>query len=375
MSSASPVLSKRVVASLGALVAGACAQDVFISSGPPDVNPADVTDCGFTQVEGTQVSRYDCNPVFSKENITAQGSLGGTSFHVEEVMGVPFYQMWYTLYPESGNPPYTLNYAVSSDGVTWEDHPSNPTRLAPHDGVWDKDNMDGVRIVWDPDASQYALIYQGVNIAAGKSKLGVYTSPDGTVWTPSPNSPVMDFGATVGGPNLCWPLALDKPAGSQFNGYLGAGPTPGIALSTNKCEIYRFITPDLNLPGKYKIDPTPVVKAGPEAYDKQGMVDAAVVQFKGKFYMFYVGFRKWTQGSGNWILATDANVSLATSSDGVHWTKDPNNPLPIYASESGKISAVAAQVVGDRIHLWVTDYYKDLDDQAIGYFLYEPPAE
>ena len=56
MSSAFPVLSKRVVASLGALVTSACAQDVFISSGPPDVNPADVTDCGFTLVEGTRSS-------------------------------------------------------------------------------------------------------------------------------------------------------------------------------------------------------------------------------------------------------------------------------------------------------------------------------
>lgn len=375
MISASRRFRSGVLAVSASLLSGACAQDVFISSGPPNVNPADVTDCGFTPIEGTLVSRYDCNPVFSKDDITADGAIGSTTFHAEEVLGVPFFQMWYTLYPASGTPPYTLNYAVSADGVTWEDNPSNPGRLAPHEGVWDKDNMDGVRIVWDPDARQYALIYQGVNIAANKSKLGVYTSPDGMIWKPTENSPVMDFGASLSGPNLCWPLALDKSADGKFNGYMGAGPTPGLSLASNKCEIYRFVTPDLSATNKYAFDPKPVVKAGPEAYDKQGMVDAAVVNFHGKFYMFYVGFRKWTQGTGSWIVATDSTLSLATSEDGLTWTKHPSNPLPVYASESGQITGVAAQVVGERIHLWITDYYADLDDQAIGYFLYEPPVD
>jgi hypothetical protein len=63
---------------------------------------------------------------------------------------------------------------------------------------------------------------------------------------------------------------------------------------------------------------------------------------------------------------------LATSvDDGNTWVRDPNNPLPI--TNSTNVSDVAAQVIGDRIHLWVTDEYEG--SQSVGYFLYEPTIE
>ena len=34
-----------------------------------------------------------------------------------------------------------------------------------------------------------------------------------------------------------------------------------------------------------------------------------------------------------------------------------------------------AQVVGSRIHLWITDYYPELDQQAVGYFIFDPSVE
>ena len=51
--------------------------------------------------------------------------------------------------------------------------------------------------------------------------------------------------------------------------------------------------------------------------------------------------------------------------------EDPNNPLPL--STTGVASNVAAQVIGECIHLWVTDIYDGLS--AVGYFLYEPEVE
>ena len=33
---------------------------------------------------------------------------------------------------------------------------------------------------------------------------------------------------------------------------------------------------------------------------------------------------------------------------------------------------VAARAVGSRIHIWVEDYYSDIDANGIGYFLYVP---
>ena len=37
-----------------------------------------------------------------------------------------------------------------------------------------------------------------------------------------------------------------------------------------------------------------------------------------------------------------------------------------------EVSGVAAQVVGDKIHLWITDNYGD--SNAVGYYLFDPES-
>ena len=90
--------------------------------------------------------------------------------------------------------------------------------------------------------------------------------------------------------------------------------------------------------------------------------------------MFYIGFEEWVQGSG-YVSSRHHNLMMATSTNGGQtWTKEPE-PLPISLTEEGLISGVGAQVIGSRIHLWVTDFYESEDGQAIGYFLFEPDIE
>ena len=117
-------------------------------------------------------------------------------------------------------------------------------------------------------------------------------------------------------------------------------------------------------------DNAPVFEAGGE-YDRMGIASASIVELNGIQYMFYTGFTDWTEFDG-YRSATNLTVNLATSTDeGQTWTRDPNNPLPL--STSGVASNVAAQVIGERIHLWVTDVYDG--KSAVGYFLYEPDVE
>jgi hypothetical protein len=47
-----------------------------------------------------------------------------------------------------------------------------------------------------------------------------------------------------------------------------------------------------------------------------------------------------------------------------------DDPIPVNMTEEGEVSAVAANTVGTRIHLWITDNYDGV--QAVGYFLYDP---
>lgn len=348
---------------LVALALTSCVQEFAITpTGPVNVHPGEVTECGFTPIEGTPMSRYDCNPVFSTTDEPWADSIISVGFRAEMVLGHPIYQMWYTGAPEGADyGDYGLGHAISTDGTTWETFEANP--VFEENGGWASDRMDGVKVVWDSVGQRYVMIFQGFTVG-GIWGVGILTSPDGISWSEHPNSPVLDLSTPIGGVQYCWPLALTTPTSGGFAGYLAGGGS-----LSGTCEIYAMRGQTLET---LVVQGGPALRAGPEVYDKQGVTSAAVVELEGVHYMFYTGFRRWTDLGDGLRAATNSTLNLATSTDGQTWTKSPDNPIPVHAFESGLVTGVAAQVVNDRIHLWITDRYEDLDAAAVGYFLYEP---
>jgi hypothetical protein len=139
------------ISALGALLFGAtlvgCTSDYEVIPEPVDVDPADVTECEFNPISGTQLSVYDCNPVFTTQSGTLD--VDSVGFLTTTVVGHPFYQIWYSATEGSG---YELHYAASGDGTNWDDHPSNPLLLS-QSGAWDQDIMDAIRGSPCPPAS------------------------------------------------------------------------------------------------------------------------------------------------------------------------------------------------------------------------------
>ena len=88
-------MTKSITTFFGVLMMTSCTVDYELTGARPDVNPGDVTECPFTAIEGTNILAYDCNPVFTStdEDWGGDGSVG---FYATDVMGHPFYQMWYT---------------------------------------------------------------------------------------------------------------------------------------------------------------------------------------------------------------------------------------------------------------------------------------
>jgi hypothetical protein len=356
------------------LLLAACASDYQVSSGPVDVNPNDVTECPFSPISGTQFSRYDCNPVFAgtvggeREDWIAAGSgVGSVGFHAEEVLGHPFYQMWYATSLRGGGT--GLGYAVSGDGVNWTPHPDNPVYESPTSG-WNRDSMAAVSVVWDSTDDRYVLQYQGVNYETQGNGLGMLQSTDGISWDElNFGDPILELSEEVGGVRYCWPLSLQHAPGDGFLGYIGG--TNGGA-SDQKCEVFGYGGEELSA-----IDPgrQPVLPAGPGREDQMGVASAAVVKFEDTWYMFYVGFRDWQPIPGtSFITPLDTTLNMATSSDGINWDKSPDNPFLAISNVTGPsvLGNVAAQVVGSRIHLWIDDEYASVGGSAVGYFLYEP---
>lgn len=333
----------------------------------PDVHPGLVSECPFSAIDGTDFSVYDCNPVFTTTGEGWSSRVDAVAFRSTPVLGHAFYQIWYTARAPEQEVGYGLGYAVSSDGTSWQTHPRNPlVRSSP--GSWDQDVMDNVQVLWDGE--QYVMAWQGVTLPSagdwGRWGLGVATSPDGLAWTPHPDNPVLDFLALDDGAvSPCWPLDLTTRA-DGYAGYLAAGRSTW-AGSSDTCDVYLATSDDM---AEWALSDAPVLAAG-EWYDRAGIAAAAVVQLEGTWYLFYVGFERWIDYDG--YQASDKHhLALATSPDGVHWTKHPDNPLPLALTEPGVISAVGAEVVGSRIQLWITDYYEALGTHAVGTYLFEP---
>ncbi|MFH1463924.1 MAG: hypothetical protein ABIO70_06040 [Pseudomonadota bacterium] len=412
-------------------LAVSCGQDYDIVPERPNVNPGEVTSCPFSPVAGTRFSAYDCNPVFSTTDEDWARSIGAVGYLVTEVLAHPFIQIWYI--GASGND-YGMGYAISADGTDWETHPANPV-FTQDVGAWDEDSVSAQVVVWDPVEGQYVMAYQGYSLGLASDPdddiwgIGVTTSPDGVTWTKHPDNPVIDFGdyglqvydywnyfcnERASDPVICdligwsytedytlssaihpcWPLTMTMTDRGGFRGYLAAQDTLAILegldwegfeealwagesayVETDEyaaCDVYRM--DGIALDGWLLWEEEPVLVGAPGGPDGKGVTGAAVVDYLGVQYMFYLGFEEWIPGSGGLISADHSTLHIARSYDGgITWEKDPANPVPLHRTEDRQLWGVGAQVVGTRIYVWLSDIYDG--GRAVGYFYYEPELE
>ena len=354
--------STLVAAALG------CGSDYDIKAEPVDVDPGAVTECDFSQVvdesgSPTDFYRYDCNPVFSSTGEGWASTIGATAFAVTDVLGHPFYQLWYAGVPsEDSYGEYGLGYAVSPQGTEWEPAPQNPLLHEPSDSeTWDWSGIDGMQVLWDEHDAQYIMLYQGFNLDLGLWGLGVATSPDGVAWERLNQNPVINL--TDPGPDgivgYCWPLGLDTSEWGGYTGYIA-----GYDEESGPCQVYSL---DGASAGSWQPRGDLVLAAGEEGdWDDQGMISLAIASLNGTRYMFYVGFGGWVS-HGTYRTSRYQHLGWAVW-DGNSWEK--LGKLPLSNTENGLVSAVAARTVGSHIALWLTDDYGGTS--AIGYFLFDP---
>ena len=343
-----------------------CPSEYEVIPEAPDVDPGDVTDCGFTRVGETDFWSYDCNPVFTTSGEDWAPAIGSTTFNVTEVVGHAFYQMWYVGAPGGAQlGDYGLGYAVSAEGEAWQAHEANPLLESPADArEWNYSGMQGMQVVWDPDAMQYVLLYGGYNVdpQINSWKLGVATSPDGIVWTQSASNPVFDLLRPVGDVvGWCWPLGLSLGTVAGYTGYVA-----GYDSQDGPCSIYSISATSADA---WQVDTQLVLAAGHQnSWYDEGFIGTSVTQLDDTWYMFFVGFGDWEEYAG-YKSSKNMYLGWASSSTPSGWQVEPEY-IPINQTAEGEVGAVAAHRVGNRIHLWVTDTWGT--ESGVGYFLYDP---
>lgn len=358
----------RELLTLGVSLSCACMDYEFVDV---DVDPGQVVECDFVQDEAvTEAWAYSCNPVFAPTDEDWLGSMSHTTFHSVDVLGHPFYQVWYigqqagAASDEEGA--YQMGYATSDDGIEWTTHPDNPgwPERSPDD--WDWADLQTLRVAWDPVRMAFLMLYGGIGADRSFFGAGVAASLDGQQWQLSSLNPVLPLGAAVNGVSFDWPLTLEVED-DGYTAYFGGSPASSSTLASS---VYRLTTDDVE---RWDQPPTRVLSMdGEDGWDRYGVASADVVELNGRLYMFYVGVGDYID-HGSWYSVSDSFVGVAVSDDGGEsWSKWGDQPLPLHRTTDGDVLAVAARTIGSRIHLWVTDHYSELDSYAIGYYLFIP---
>jgi predicted GH43/DUF377 family glycosyl hydrolase len=196
----------------------------------------------------------------------------------------------------------------------WAEHSASPVVTVGLPGTWNavKGNTGQTLLVLD---GRWHMFHSGEG-PDGKNRIGLSISSglSLTDWT-TQTSPVLDRGAADrwDGGSVAHPSVLQR-SGSLWMYYSGQRTTEnarwqiGLALSTGPAGFSRY-------------GAAPLLASGaPGQWDDGGVAHPSVIHDGVRFVMAYAGWR-----SG--VDATRAQIGLATSPDGVTWTRHPSNPI------------------------------------------------
>ncbi|WP_205603689.1 glycosylase [Cyclobacterium sp. SYSU L10401] len=202
------------------------------------------------------------------------------------------YHMWYTGFDGyDENTILKLGYAFSEDGFQWKRHENNPV----FGESWVEDMM-----VWKQGDTYYMF-------AEGRGDIAkMLTSNDKIHWE---NQGDLDIRQADGSPLSEGPYGTPTVWMEDGTWYLFYERNDqGIWLATSRdLKVWTNVTDD------------PVITMGPEKYDQYGVAVNQIIKYKDHYYAYYHGtsLEDWS----------DWTMNMAISSDLVHWSKYPENPI------------------------------------------------
>src|SRR5215472_13651619 len=224
--------------------------------------------------------KYPGNPVL--------GGQYGTCFDVCVLHEAGAYKMWV-----SWRPKQSIALTESKDGIHW----SPPeVVLGPDRGTGWEDDVNRPVVVHREDA--YHIWYTGQ--ANAGSVIGYATSRDGRRWAKQSAHPVLEpalpwEGLAVMCPHVMWDTKekmwrLWYSAGEQYEPNAIGYATSADGFHWNKYAGNPVMTPERGAP-----------------WESQRVTAAQIIQWKGWYYSFYIGFRD----------INHAQIGLAWSKDGI----------------------------------------------------------
>lgn len=166
-------------------------------------------------------------------------------------------------------------------------------------------------------------------------------------WQKYPDNPVLRFWTgDINDPNG-YKYALDPTVLIDQNGLYHMWFTSlAYGSGTSFCISEAFSTDRVRWFTSFK---NPILRPGPlGTFEERGVRSHSVIRDSTGYKMYYAGFR----------VSTDHSIGLATSSDGITWTKYPGNPIldggPPGAWDSLKVTTASVYFDGATYLMWYT---------------------
>lgn len=206
------------------------------------------------------------------------------------------YKMWYTGYNPDSSAVKSLGYAISVDGIKWERYAAHPV----YNEKWTED------VFVLKDGGTYYMFAEGDGDVAH-----LLTSPDGIHWESEGELTIFSTeGAAIPAP-YGTPTVFVKD-GTWHLFYERIDSAIWVARSVDKLNWHN-------------VQDEPVLVPGPEDYDKGAVAANQVVEFEGKYYLYYHATSNPDWNKDGSPVYWNSNV--AVSEDLITWQKYPDNPL------------------------------------------------
>ncbi len=206
------------------------------------------------------------------------------------------YKMWY--HGDGGNAKKYVLYAESSDGKNWVKHPI-PVLSPGAAGSWDSWAVQPGIVI--KESGVYKMYFTGYANQNYQWYIGFATSTDGINWTKNSN-PVLYSGS--GWEYQITAASIIKKGNQYFLYYNGRNSNytekVGLAISNDGINFT-----------KYSGNP---ILINDKPWEGSGVMCPSIYQENNIYKMVYMS----AQGTG---------FGFATSTDGINWIKDPQNPF------------------------------------------------
>lgn len=275
------------------------------------------------------------------------------------------YRMWFTAHPYGG--PWAIFYALSQDGIHWFSYAKNPV-LTGGSMPFEASGVVYAGVVYDD--TQYRMYYTGLQGCCG-SAVGLATSPDGIIWTKYPGNPVLSPAASG------WDSGnIGASTGVCYDGltyyllYQGVG-SPTAHQTDTEASIAR-LTIDGGSSQQIGLatstDGVTFTKSASNPVIPRGGSgdwDEAGV-FPGGVFVHDGVFYAFYAGAPSDL--SRESLGLATSSNGSTWIKDARNP--VFGGGSSwdwNIGSGTAVLRDGTIQLWYAGNSDGGNEWSIGY--------